>query len=58
MFVEIDVTTRGVGITVGTCAVDGGVQRVVRGADGELGEAVVITEKFGVLSEVSSDLCK
>jgi len=54
MVAEIDVTTRGVGITMGMCVVDGGVERVVGGADGELGEAVVITERFGVLSEVSS----
>ena len=54
MVAKIDVTTGGVGITMGRCVVDGEVERVVVCADGELGEAV-ITERFGVLSEVSSD---
>jgi len=55
MVAEIDVTTRGVGITMGMCVVDGGVKKVVGYADGELGEAAVITERFDVLSEVSLD---
>ena len=46
MVVEIDVTTRGVGIIMGMCVIDGGVEGV---ADGELGEAIVITKRFGVL---------
>lgn len=39
---------------MGMSVADGGVERVVWGADGELGETIVITEKFGVISEVSS----
>ena len=42
MVAEINVTTRGVGIAVGMCVVDGGVERVVGGTDGELGEAAGI----------------
>ena len=40
---------------MGMCVVDGGVERVVGDADGELGEAIVIIERFGFLSKVSSD---
>lgn len=43
MVAEKDVTIRGVGITMGMCVVDGGVERVVGGVDGELGEDIVIT---------------
>lgn len=39
-------TTEGVGITISVA--DGGVEKVVGGVDGELGEVVVITNKFGV----------
>jgi len=55
MGVEIAVTTRGVGTIMEMSVLDGGVEKVVGGVDGELGEAVVITERFGVLSEVSLD---
>lgn len=41
---------KGVGITLGMCDVDGGVEMVVWGDDGELGEDIVITKRFGVPS--------
>jgi len=54
MVAEISLIVGGTWIIVGMHVEDGRVERAPRDADGELEEATTMTERFSVLSEVSS----